>query len=69
MAFKCVICGKNSGLLGNMLDDKNGFSSEDIRKSLELYPNEYGFDSLDVYTYSGQNKGIIFIKKGEPENE
>ena len=58
-----LVCGEKS------ITSKNGFSSEDIRKSLELYPNEYGFDSLDVYTYSGQNKGIIFKKKGESENE
>lgn len=33
MAFKCVICGKNPGLLGSMLDNKNGWLCNDCFKA------------------------------------
>ncbi len=58
-----LVCGEKS------ITSKNGFSNEEIKEAINNLPEKYGFEDIDIYTYSGSEKGIEFTKKGEDEDE
>lgn len=57
-----LICGSKSKT------SKNGFNNENIKQSLSERPKEYGFDNIEIYTYSLENI-INFNKHEEDSNE
>ena len=42
---------------------KRGFSNDKVKQAIEEYPIEYGFNGIDVYTYTVDKEGISFTRK------
>lgn len=56
-----IICGDKSKT------SKNGFKNEKIQKAIAELPREYGFDQLEIFTYSTEN-GVTFCEYDKEEN-